>query len=411
MPTFPVASPRDLGLGYPGGATQAPALVQGVGLVVDQGDLPSEAVWLYPYSAADPATLTGQVPGGLVFGLGSYAGNVYVVNDAGAPVKFLDNGALAGTITVDSLDLGDNDPINFGDGDDIVMKWNGSAFAVTQAAADSSVLWGVSGAGINHVFYGDTAGRDLGWDQSNNQLLAADNTAIAIGSGAGAAGDISLAWDGSKLVVSQLTANSAVDWGVDGAGLDQNWYGDTASAKMMWDQSQDARIMSGAAVDVYAQATTGTGQLVQIIGPDITHGFARYQYEATISPAAVETALFTVPAMSRIVAVQANVETALTGGGTTVTFSIGITGDVDAYGTASNSGVQADLLTQNAKVNAMGTIAANAGASIGVFSAATVALKLIAAATGGASAGDTALTVGSVKIRVLYETLLPMADA
>ena len=156
---------------------------------------------------------------------------------------------------------------------------------------------------------------------------------------------------------------------------------------------------------------TGTGELIEIIGPDSTHGFARYQYEATISPAATETALFTVPVMSRVIAVQANVQTALTGGGTTVTFSIGITGDVDAYGTASNSGVQADLLTQNAKINAMGSIAANAGASLGVFSAATVALKLCAAATGGATAGDTALSVGTVKIRVMYETLLPIVNA
>lgn len=170
MPSFPITSSRDLGLGAVGGGTQAPALVQGFGLIEDVNDAPSGAVWCYP-SSTDPTTLTGQVPGSLIFGLGSYAGNVYVANDSGAPVKFLDNGALAGTIVVDSLDLGDNDPINFGDGDDIVMKWDGTRFAVTQATPNSEIRWGVDGAGIDQVWYGDTASASLTWDQSADALV------------------------------------------------------------------------------------------------------------------------------------------------------------------------------------------------------------------------------------------------
>lgn len=156
-------------------------------------------------------------------------------------------------------------------------------------------------------------------------------------------------------------------------------------------------------------AGTGTGDLVEIIGPDATHGWARYVYEATVAPAAIETALVTVPAESVVEAVQANVQTALTGGGTTVTFGVGVTGDVDAYGTA---GAPTNLLTINAKLNYSGAgNAPGAGAAIGSFSKAAVGLKLIGAAAGGAAAGDTALTVGTVKVRVVYRTLLPMANA
>jgi hypothetical protein len=153
-----------------------------------------------------------------------------------------------------------------------------------------------------------------------------------------------------------------------------------------------------------------TGDVIERIGATATEGMEVRVYEAILSPAAIETALFTVPANSVIDSVQANVATALTGGGTTVTFGFGITGDVDLYGTAFSGGVQADLLTQNAKVNAIGT-KTNAGAGIGVYNASTVALKLIGAATGGASAGDTALTVGTVRVVVRYRVLIDLANA
>ena len=158
-------------------------------------------------------------------------------------------------------------------------------------------------------------------------------------------------------------------------------------------------------------AGTGTGDAIEVLGPDATHGMVTTVYEATVAPAAIETALFTIPAMSVVESVQANVETALTGGGTTVSFSVGITGDIDLYGTATTAGVQADLLTQNAKIDSFGRRAADAGAGLGLFVAAAQSLKLIGAAAGGAAAGDTALTVGTVKVRVVYQTLLSVANA
>jgi hypothetical protein len=79
-----------------------------------------------------------------------------------------------------------------------------------------------------------------------------DSVKLYFGSGSNAddgdVGDISIAWDGTDLDVLQSTANSSIKWGVDGAGIDQVWYGDTASAQMMWDQSADSLILSGAAL-------------------------------------------------------------------------------------------------------------------------------------------------------------------
>src|SRR3990167_8221750 len=64
-----------------------------------------------------------------------------------------------------------------------------------------------------------------------------------------------------------------------------------------------------------------TGAVVQRIGPSATEGWERRVYEETVSPSAVETALLTLPVGHIVEAVWANAETALTGGGTTFTWS------------------------------------------------------------------------------------------
>lgn len=184
---------------------------------------------------------------------GTFSGTLDVTGAA----TFASTVAVTGAATFSgSVNLPDNVVSYWGTGSDIGVKWDGTDLIVSQAAADSNIKWGVSGAGINHVFYGDTATRDMTWDQTNNQLLFNDNAALAIGTGAGAAGDVTFSWNGSKMLVGQLTANSAIDWGVDGAGIDQVWYGDTASTNMTWDQSADSLIFNGAAPLVFT-GTTG----------------------------------------------------------------------------------------------------------------------------------------------------------
>lgn len=165
--------------------------------------------------------------------------------------------------SLDSLKFEDNVFVGFGSNTagvgtkgDINITFDGTDLLVAQTTADTIVKWGVSGAGINHLWYGGTATYNLMWDQSNDQLLFSDNAKLAIGSGAGAAGDITFSWNATKLLVAQLTANSAIDWGVDGAGIDQVWYGDTASTSMTWDQSADSLILTGAAPLVFT-GTTG----------------------------------------------------------------------------------------------------------------------------------------------------------
>lgn len=88
------------------------------------------------------------------------------------------------------------------------------------------------------------------------EVALLDNAALAFGNSS----DITMTWDGSKFVVAQAAANSAIEWGVDGAGMDQTWFGDTASTNMKWDQSADSLIFTGAARLVFT-GTTGQPEI------------------------------------------------------------------------------------------------------------------------------------------------------
>lgn len=130
--------------------------------------------------------------------------------------------------------------------------------------------------------------------------------------------------------------------------------------------------------------TVAEGYQLRVIDEVISH----------VGNAALTKALTTqVPAGAVILAVQANADVALTGGGTTVRFGVGVAADPDKYGNSA-------ALTKNAKIN---TIPAHA--VLGAPEA-----LVVAATTGGGAAGDTALTVGAVRVRVVYAQAVSLAD-
>lgn len=142
-----------------------------------------------------------------------------------------------------------------------------------------------------------------------------------------------------------------------------------------------------------------TGAIIRGFGATASEGLQEAIVEETISFAA-NAALFKelaylFPANAVIVSAQANIEAALTGGGTTAKVGLGTEADPDAYGKTS-------ALTKNAKIDTQPDAAAG-------FAAPT-ALRLSSCAADG-SAGDTALTVGSVRVRIVYRALVSLADA
>lgn len=87
-----------------------------------------------------------------------------------------------------------------------------------------------------------------------------DATKVRFGTG----DDITMAWDGTNLNVLQAAPNSAIKWGIDGAGIDQILYGDTASANITWDQSADKLIFSGVAKLQLQTIAAATGTAIPV---------------------------------------------------------------------------------------------------------------------------------------------------
>jgi hypothetical protein len=85
------------------------------------------------------------------------------------------------------------------------------------------------------------------YDKERKGTRLNDDVKLGFGEAGNDSADIDVKWNGTKLLVSQAAANSAIDLGVDGAGIDVVLYGDTASANLTWDQSADKLIVSGAA--------------------------------------------------------------------------------------------------------------------------------------------------------------------
>lgn len=215
-------------------------------------------------STTDVYLLSGTgVPSG-AYNLPTGATALYMRENAAGSGSCLYVTADAGTawtaLTNATFDPQDDETLAFGTGNDIVIAWDATRLNVTQATVNSEIRWGVDGAGIDQMFYGDTASTYMTWDQSADSLIFADNAKVVFGTGS----DIAVTWNATKLVVSQAAANSAIDLGVDGAGIDLVLYGDTASAACTWDQSADSLILSGVAKIKLQTIAAATGTAIPV---------------------------------------------------------------------------------------------------------------------------------------------------
>ena len=140
------------------------------------------------------------------------------VNDTGADVKFF--GATAGSYWL----------------------WDESADGVVQIG---TLTVGVDDAGHDVKFFGDTASAYMLWDASTDDLVLAGAAGIDL------AGDIDV--DGTANldavdIDGAVQIDATFTSGVDGQGYDTKFFGDTASAYILWDASADKLLTAGGAV-------------------------------------------------------------------------------------------------------------------------------------------------------------------
>lgn len=130
-----------------------------------------------------------------------------------------------------------------GDNAIIVPESDGDTLAALALAQSFTAdqTYGVDGTGIDCIWFGDTVGSSMTWDQTADSLQFTDSTPITFGDG----DDVLLQFDGTDLVFTTAVADTGgVNYGVDGAGVDVIFYGDTASQKVTWDQSADDMIVT-----------------------------------------------------------------------------------------------------------------------------------------------------------------------
>mgnify|MGYP003663035257 CR=1 FL=1 len=109
---------------------------------------------------------------------------------------------------------------------------------------DGAVTVGVDDTGYDVKFFGATSGAHMLWDES------ADDLKLVGAAGLTVAGNIDV--DGTTNldavdIDGAVQIDATLSVGVDGTGYDVKFFGDTASAYMLWDQSADDLILGGGA--------------------------------------------------------------------------------------------------------------------------------------------------------------------
>ena len=104
---------------------------------------------------------------------------------------------------------------------------------------DNTVTVGVDDTGYDVKFFGDTASAYMLWDASADDLI--------LGGAAGLDVDGTTNLDAVD-IDGTVQIDGATTFGVDDTGVDVKFFGDTASAYLLWDTSEDKLLTAGGAV-------------------------------------------------------------------------------------------------------------------------------------------------------------------
>jgi hypothetical protein len=151
---------------------------------------------------------------------------------AASSVKVLDNNAAALV-----FEEADNAYMTFvtTDGSEAV-KFDKALDINAATQIDATVTVGVDDTGYDVKFFGATTGKSLLWDESADSLIVTGTTTL-VGTTNLDVVDI----DGATQIDATVTV------GVDDTGYDVKFFGATAGAYMLWDESADDLILGGAA--------------------------------------------------------------------------------------------------------------------------------------------------------------------
>ena len=200
------------------------------------------------------------------------------VDDTGYDVKFF--GATSGSYmlwdeSTDDLKLVGAAGLTVAGDIDVDGTTNLDAVDIDGAVQiDNTVTVGVDDTGYDVKFFGATSGAYMLWDES------ADDLKLVGAAGLTVAGNIDV--DGTTNldavdIDGAVQIDSTVTVGVDDTGYDVKFFGATASAYMLWDESADDLILAGAArvvvpasgLVIGSTAVTSTAAELNVLDPSL----------------------------------------------------------------------------------------------------------------------------------------------
>ena len=115
---------------------------------------------------------------------------------------------------------------------------------------DNTVTVGVDDTGYDVKFFGATSGSYMLWDESHNDLKLFGGSSLFVAGSVDFDGALDV--DGTTNldavdIDGAVQIDNTVTVGVDDTGYDVKFFGDTASAYMLWDTSADDLVLAGAA--------------------------------------------------------------------------------------------------------------------------------------------------------------------
>ena len=170
------------------------------------------------------------------------------VDDTGYDVKFFGDTASAYMLwdtSADDLVLAGAAGIDLAGDIDVDGTANLDAVDIDGAVqVDNTITVGADDQGYDIKFFGDTASAYMLWDTSADDLVLAGAAGIDL------AGDIDV--DGTANldavdIDGAVQVDNTITVGEDDTGYDVKFFGDTASAYMLWDTSADDLVLAGAA--------------------------------------------------------------------------------------------------------------------------------------------------------------------
>jgi hypothetical protein len=162
----------------------------------------------------------------------------------GAVLDLLVDVDLTGTTTLVNLDVSGTTLVTG------VLTTTAATVSNGGGQFNGTVTVGVDDTGYDVKFFGATTGKSLLWDESADSLIVTGTTTL-VGTTNLDAVDI----DGATQIDATVTV------GVDDTGYDVKFFGATAGAYMLWDESADDLILGGAAGLSVNSAALVTGVL------------------------------------------------------------------------------------------------------------------------------------------------------